>query len=159
MEWLPHMPAMTAAHGDDWTKEGRRRGQRCARTYQVGMDTGRACRRGKSRVRLQCPRGRQVARSATNWKCGSTARCRSVTVIESAQVSSSRLRVEHPRGAMEQQIVLLGGKCQGCMRRAPMEAEGFLQVLLYAQVALGLWTLCVAARVWRAVMRDEAVSY
>ena len=45
-----------------------------------------------------------------------------------------------------------------CGRGSVLDAERAVLVLLYAQVALGLWSLCTSWSVWRAALHEQRVS-
>jgi hypothetical protein len=45
-----------------------------------------------------------------------------------------------------------------CGDGSVLDAERFVGTLLYAQVALGAWTVCTGMAVWRAAARDERVG-
>jgi hypothetical protein len=45
-----------------------------------------------------------------------------------------------------------------CRRGRVLDAERFVPVVLYAQVALGFWTLCTAWELWRGALSDAKVG-
>jgi hypothetical protein len=63
------------------------------------------------------------------------------------------------RGGLQQWDRAAVREGEFCGSGSPVDAERFIAVLLYAQVALGLWTVCTAWSVLRVAMHSERVRW
>jgi hypothetical protein len=57
----------------------------------------------------------------------------------------------------DQSVLFGGGRTEYCRQGHVLDAERFVPVLLYAQVAVGIWSVCTAWGVWGAALSNSRV--